>query len=132
MQSTDHEMPLKGLTALIADDLDFVRDALERALTRFGAQVHHARDGLEAVDRFVTIRPDVVLIDGAMPRMSGAEAVSRIRSTEGGEQVVIIALSGDDGASDDRQVDMQLSKPISANDLLAAVQSAIATRGLVP
>lgn len=132
MQSTDHEMPLKGLTALIADDLDFVRDALERALTRFGAEVHHACDGLEAVERFEAVKPDVLLIDGQMPRMTGGEAIERIRATNDGRSVLVVALSGDGDERPAPGVDVRLSKPITPAALLTAIRTGLQRHGGEP
>lgn len=68
-------------TALLADDDPAVLDCTAAALRGLGFQVVVARDGVEAVDRFREHRNELALVvlDVAMPRLSGPEALAQMR-----------------------------------------------------
>jgi DNA-binding NarL/FixJ family response regulator len=83
-----------GITVLIADDHPGFRRALETALRRAPGLtlVGSARDGEEAVLMTVQLRPRVVVMDLAMPGMSGVEATRRLMEQR--EPPAVVALSG--------------------------------------
>ncbi|MGA6924521.1 MAG: response regulator, partial [Desulfosarcina sp.] len=90
----DREAAVPGTCRiLITDDHHLMRDGLARLLdAQPGIQVvGHAADGREAVDLTRQLRPDVVLMDVAMPQMDGIEATARIH--EENPDIVIIGLS---------------------------------------
>lgn len=82
-----------GITVLIADDHQGFRRALETALRRAPGLtlVGAARDGEEAVRMTVKLRPRVVVMDLAMPGMSGVEATRRLMAQR--EPPAVVALS---------------------------------------
>jgi len=69
------------IRVLDADDHTLVRAGLVKILTEDGVceVVAEASDGLDAVTKAIETRPDVVVLDITMPRLSGIEAVRRIR-----------------------------------------------------
>lgn len=69
---------LDGVHALLVDDDDEVRTTLLDVLNSLGAQVTEAASGAEALDALQDIEPDVVILDFAMPGMTGAETAARI------------------------------------------------------
>ncbi len=70
---------LKPIRVVVADDHTIVREGLVSLLRDGGCDViAEAADGLEAVEKVVQLRPDVVVMDMTMPRLSGLEAVRRI------------------------------------------------------
>ncbi|MEW6489206.1 MAG: response regulator [Thermodesulfobacteriota bacterium] len=79
-----------GFTVLAADDDEAVLDLLARILTRAGHGVLLARDGAEALRLFEEHRPDVTLLDIFMPRVTGLEALRRIRASWGDAEVVLV------------------------------------------
>ncbi len=82
-----------SVRVLVADDHTLVRQGLVRILGEAGLceVVAEAADGLEAVEKTVALRPDVVVLDVSMPRLSGIEAVRRIR--ERVPQARVLALT---------------------------------------
>jgi len=81
-------------SVLVVDDHPGFRSALERLLARAGdlEVVGCASDGAQAVELAARLRPDVVVMDLAMPVLSGVDATRRICSQH--EPPVVVALSG--------------------------------------
>ena len=68
---------------LIADDHELVRQGLRRLIAEHGAWdvVGEAADGRETLDLARELRPDLVVVDHAMPRLNGLEATLKERTT---------------------------------------------------
>src|SRR5947209_17084112 len=86
------------IRVLIADDQPVVRDGLAMLLDLIDDVeiVATAADGIEAVDRARTERPDVVLIDLRMPRLEGAEATRQILASLPDTRVLVLTTYADD------------------------------------
>jgi two-component system OmpR family response regulator len=78
---------------LIADDNVDGADSLALLLEADGHTVRTAADGRQAVDVAEIFRPDVILMDIAMPNLDGLEATREIRRRPWGGDVRIIALT---------------------------------------
>ncbi|MCX5856419.1 MAG: response regulator transcription factor [Deltaproteobacteria bacterium] len=85
---------MKKIRVLIADDHAIVRDGLQQLLkNRQDMEVAgEAEDGHQALERAKALRPDVVLLDIAMPRLSGIEVIGLIRSAVPDSQVVVLSM----------------------------------------
>lgn len=81
---------------LVADDHPLVRQAAVTLLKERFDVVAEAADGLEALELTRTLRPDVVVLDIAMPRLDGLKAASRIRSEAPARIVFLSSFSDDD------------------------------------
>jgi CheY-like chemotaxis protein len=79
---------------LVADDYRDSADSLTMMLRHFGAVVQTAYDGQQAVDLAEEFRPDVVLLDLGMPKLSGYDAARRIAQRPWSQNVSFIALTG--------------------------------------
>jgi DNA-binding NarL/FixJ family response regulator len=90
----------KPLRVIIADDHRLFAEALEAILTAEPEieVVGRARDGEEAVERSLALKPDVILMDIAMPIMDGLQATKQIRKQK--PQACILMLTGSNSRSD--------------------------------
>lgn len=82
------------MSVLVADDTPELRLVVRMLLERAGGfdVVAEASDGHEAIELAERHRPDVVLLDLTMPRLSGADALHRIREVS--PRSVVIVLTG--------------------------------------
>lgn len=112
-------------TILVADDNHDQCAVLGRLLEDIGHKVHIAYDGLEAVALAKKYRPDVVLMDLDMPRLSGYDAARAIRYHLGAG-IHLVALSGWDESQHRERCraagfDAYLAKPCDFEIIRAAV-----------
>ena len=80
-------------TVLIADDYADVRSMTKYLLESFGYDVIEARDGFEALKEAKAQRPDLILMDVAMPQMNGITSATLIRLAKDCENIPIIAVT---------------------------------------
>jgi diguanylate cyclase (GGDEF)-like protein len=80
--------------ALIVDDDGSGRLLARSALEQGGLMVFEAADGVEALEQFAQITPDVIVMDVEMPRMNGYDACAAIRARPDGRRVPIMMLTG--------------------------------------
>src|SRR6266481_8129734 len=122
-----------SLRILIVDDYETVRRGVRSLLSsrRDWAVCGEAGDGLEAVDKAKSLRPDVVLMDISMPRMNGVEATKIIRR-EVPESKVIIVSQNDPAVVSRQAAEIgaggYVNKADLVRDLLPAVERVVADR----
>ena len=80
---------------LVVDDEDEVRAIALRVLGQLGFETDSARDGVEALERYRARRADVVLLDLAMPRMSGRECFASLKALDPEVRVVLVTGAAD-------------------------------------
>ena len=90
--SMGEERTARSLTILVADDHPMVREGLVAVINRQSDMrvVAEAVNGREAVEKFVTLRPDIALLDLRMPMMDGIEAVMSIYEQAPEARLVIV------------------------------------------
>jgi two-component system response regulator RegX3 len=76
---------------LVVEDEDAYVEGLTRGLEREGFVVHVARDGVEALELFGQVRPDLVLLDVMLPKLSGIDVCRELRVR--GSDVPIIMVT---------------------------------------
>jgi DNA-binding NarL/FixJ family response regulator len=121
-----HELIIR---ILIADDHPMMREGLRSTLEleRDMKIVGEASDGSEAVESFVRLRPDVVLMDLQMPRYDGAYAIEAIRRTCSNASIVVLTTyMGDARVSRAMALGATsyLLKTASSDEIVATVRSA--------
>jgi CheY-like chemotaxis protein len=119
----------RALTVLVVDDFDDNRELFATVLRQEGFVVTTAADGVEALEIAAREAPDVILMDLAMPRMDGFDAIERLRLEEHGRDALIVVISAfTDRASRVRAeevgADAFLAKPCSPRALLAILEEA--------
>lgn len=94
---------LEGLYVLIADDQEMNLLLLKIMLTRWKCRFDMAKDGATAYELFQTNNYDLVLLDFQMPRLSGIDVVSRIRTDTDPQKakVPVIVLTADISKQDE-------------------------------
>jgi len=90
--------PSKKITVLLAEDHAIVRQGLCALLNTGGhfMVVGEARTGREAVEMARTLRPDVILMDIAMPVLNGLEATRQILAANPAAKVIVLSAHSDD------------------------------------
>jgi PAS domain S-box-containing protein len=129
-----------ALRILVVDDNRDGADSLSMMLKIMGNDIRTAYDGEEAVAASVEYRPDVILLDLGLPKLTGFEACRRIRALPGGKEVVIIAQTGWGQQEDRRRTheagfDYHMVKPVDPQalmKLLGEFQAATAESRTVP
>jgi two-component system, OmpR family, response regulator MprA len=114
------------MRVLVVDDDRSLRDALRRALTLAGYEVHPAEGGLEGLRQVEEKRPDLIVLDGLLPDLDGLEVCRRLRA--GGDRTPILMLTARDAVSDridglDAGADDYLVKPFDVGELTARVRA---------
>src|SRR5207247_9239074 len=92
-----------------------------------------AKDGTEGLEQAKALRPDLILTDAMMPRMSGYDLLKAVRSDETLRSIPVIFLTARAGTearieSLDAGADDYLAKPFDENELLARVGNLIRAR----
>jgi len=108
---------------LVADDFPQSAEILAKLLRQDGNEVHIAQNGIEAVEVAAQIRPDVAVLDLAMPKLNGYDAARMIREQPWGRQIFLIALSGwghhlDRQRTKEAGFDEHLTKPAKYETLM--------------
>jgi len=93
---------MKQIKTLLADDHTIVREGLHALLLADGGiqVVGQAHNGRQAVEMALELRPDVVVMDIAMPLLNGLEATRQILSTAPKTKVLILSAHSDDAYID--------------------------------
>ena len=120
---------------LIADDNEANVELIEAYLADVDVETAIAVDGQDTLDKVASFRPDLILLDVMMPKLSGFEVCERLRSdpeTKGIMILMITALNelGDIERAVNVGTDDFLSKPVNKIELLKRVENMLRLRGI--
>ena len=122
---------MKSLKILFADDDLKYSMLLKRFLEKEGYEVTYAGNGNIALEQFVCVKPDLVLLDINMPGLNGFEVAERIRETD--KHVLIFFLSDRSDKADRLQgfqlkANDYLAKPFYPEELMARIRERFAVQ----
>jgi two-component system response regulator RegX3 len=114
-------------TVLVVEDEESFVDALTVGLKREGFRVRVARDGVEALELFDLVQPDLVLLDVMLPLISGIDVCREIRTRSRVPIIMVTARSSEIDTVVGLEVgaDDYVSKPYRLRELVARMRAAL-------
>jgi len=111
-------------TVFVVEDEESFVEALKIGLTREGFRVEVAYDGIEAIERFPLVRPDIVLLDVMLPRASGIDVCRHIRAQSTVPIIMVTARSSEIDTVVGLEVgaDDYVTKPYRIRELVARIR----------
>ena len=111
---------------LIVDDEPNIVTALEFLLEKRGYEVKVAVNGEEALEQIETFKPDLVLLDVMMPKVSGYDVCQRMRSNPRWQSIKIVMLSAKGREVEVSKgmslgADLYVTKPFSSAELVSRI-----------
>jgi two-component system, cell cycle response regulator DivK len=122
---------MRQATVLYVEDNEYNRKIVRQLLSRTGYRLREAADGEAALGMVRTERPDLILMDVQLPKMSGLDVTRALRDDPATANVPIIvvtsfALSGDDQRAMAAGASAYIAKPYSPRELLALINTFLA------
>jgi two-component system cell cycle response regulator len=133
--ASQHESFLPNSTVLIVDDNPQNLELLQAFLESLPVRLVTATDGAEALAKVATHRPDLILLDIMMPRMSGFQVCRKLKSDPATRDIQILMVTalnelGDIEQATECGTDDFVSKPVNKFELLTRVRSLLRVRHL--
>ena len=120
------EKSQKAYRILVVDDKKENLKVAVNLLRLVGFETYEATNGEQAINKFGEWNPDLILMDLRMPVMDGYEATRRIKSTEKGKQIPILALTAN--IFEDENIKLEslglqgyIRKPYTENELFGTI-----------
>jgi two-component system KDP operon response regulator KdpE len=118
---------MEGKRILVVEDDVFIREMVQLAIEREGAEVSTAENGAIGLRRFYDFRPDLVIMDIMMPEKDGWELIRQIRQLSDTPVIMLSAISNENAIV--RGLDMgatdYMTKPFSIKVLIARARAAM-------
>ena len=113
---------------LLVEDNEMNRDMLSRRLVRNGYEIVIAVDGQEGVDKALSEKPNLILMDMSLPVIDGWEATRRVKADPATRDIPVIALTAHAMAQDKEKAmaagcDDFDTKPVDIQRLLGKIQA---------
>jgi two-component system response regulator RegX3 len=119
-----------AVTVLVVEDEESFVEALTVGLKREGFRVQVARDGAEALDAFDAVRPDLVLLDVMLPKVSGLDVCREIRRRSSVPIIMVTARGSEIDTVVGLEVgaDDYVTKPYRLRELVARMRAVLRRR----
>ena len=119
---------------LIADDNDANRELLEAYLIKIECETETSIDGQDTLDKIESFKPDLVLLDVMMPKLSGFEVCKQIKDNPETKRIMVLMVTalnelGDIGRAVNSGTDDFLSKPVNRVELTKRVENMLKLKG---
>jgi DNA-binding response OmpR family regulator len=118
----------KRMSILIVEDEPGTRELMDQLLRAHGYRTEVAEDGLAALDRIGPFKPDLIISDLQMPRLSGMELLEKVRAVHPAIKFIMVTAFGDIETAV-KSIKLGafnfLQKPISMGQLLAQLQACL-------
>jgi two-component system response regulator RegX3 len=123
-------MTTPSATILVVEDEDSFVEALTVGLKREGFRVQVARDGAEALDIFDAVKPDLVLLDVMLPKVSGIDVCRELRRRSSVPIIMVTAKGGEIDTVVGLEVgaDDYVTKPYRLRELVARMRAVLRRR----
>ncbi|MGK2949994.1 MAG: response regulator [Acidimicrobiales bacterium] len=123
-------MSTPDATVLVVEDEEAFVDALTVGLKREGFRVQVARDGAEALDVFDAVRPDLVLLDVMLPKVSGIDVCRELRRRSSVPIIMVTAKGSEIDTVVGLEVgaDDYVTKPYRMRELVARMRAVLRRR----
>lgn len=118
---------MSGKVIMHVEDNEYNRKIVRDLLSRSNYELVEAKDGEAALHALAQRRPDLILMDVQLPKMSGLEVTRRIKADPAFTQIPVIAitsfaLSGDDRLALEAGCNAYIPKPFRPRDLLEMIR----------
>ncbi|MEC8474373.1 MAG: response regulator [Planctomycetota bacterium] len=119
---------------LIADDNDANRELLEAYLITIECETETSIDGQDTLDKIESFKPDLVLLDVMMPKLSGFEVCKQIKDNPETKRIMVLMVTalnelGDIERAVNSGTDDFLSKPVNRVELTKRVENMLKLKG---
>jgi CheY-like chemotaxis protein len=113
-------MTRRRIVLLVEDDAA-LRGLFLLALRAAGHEVRDAADGLDALRSVEALRPDVVVLDLNLPRLSGPDVLAELEAHAETRWIPVVVVTGTSLHPMNRNIQWHLRKPVTTDELLEAV-----------
>jgi CheY-like chemotaxis protein len=116
---------------LVAEDERDIRELIVFTLSYGGFEVHEASNGQDAVNKAPEVKPDLILMDVRMPKMTGYEACEKLKEMPEMKDVPIVFLSAKGQESEISKglklgAEAYILKPFAPDDLIRQIKDIMA------
>jgi DNA-binding NarL/FixJ family response regulator len=115
-------------SVLLVDDHELVRQGIRRVLDGHYFTCGEAVNGEEAIEKSITLKPDVVILDVSMPVVNGLDAARQIRAAVPATKIVLLSMHDSPHLEEEAKAsgaDAFLSKTSPSSQLLGVIEQLV-------